>query len=1009
MVQIACALNPEDSACPVECRDTVDPDPIEVKAGNLNVSLNSDTAVNWTQIPMVGMVRFALVDFRASSSDVSLKTVELSKVGLAAIPSTTRVWFEKDGIRISGKAAFTSEGNAVISFAPAFVVKAGKTESLDLYVDLNTTAGQDFQFKSLDVASTALNTNGSFTTPTLRTANYTVAPVDLKVASIGGASAVSENGMELWAFSIENKNVQPDTRDVKFKSITLRQDWNGSLSNLSKIVLERNGEIVSSNPVINGRDVTFSVMDTIKNATTATYYIKAIVNNVDNQAGDTYKFTVRNTSDLNAAEIATSFRSTVTLNSLTVAYSLHTYTIEWWDLTFTRNTNVALSSNYAAGTTNVVLMQGTIATKAPVTLEDPTVLFTTDATNLSQLFSVIYLQIGSSTFSYSPVAWDVSAAFLWTTTINSSANVKMYGTLKDTAPNKYVKFDDLRLGSFARVEYVSNGNTVGSAVGTIAWVTVTVEDTALNVTRIDGLWSTTIAKGMNNFTVYKLNLSSTQWNWVRISRATFDVANTVNTLHQNNVFLTLYVNWVARQTKTVTAATTVMFDGFNETITSNNPVTLEVKANFAEAFNAWDFRVTLNSLLAVDSLTSNAITSYNKPVWATFTIGSSAASIASSDSNPLANLYLSPSVDNKLVAFRLTAANDNVRLYDVALDWTNLDKLNNFRLTNASWDVIATATTVTSTSLIFSNISNAPIVEKDKSSVFFVIANANTSVNKEAVTLNVKQLWTNVKASNWSTVAVATTYVAPVAQVSTYTPTLGGVWTVYTITVGAVTKTFTSVADTAKEVVEWLVAAAGTFAWITVTEDDTKVILTANVAGTAFTLSSTNGSNATPTPNSAWTAETKVASRTHMVAENTIVLAKSENPSKLLTTSALRFTVTAAGKNSVTLNSINFNNLLAGYDTTNTRLTVYKDSIAPGNIAYQASNNTIVWSVALTANNTVDAGSTVTYIVALENTVINPALQNQDWSVSITNLVFDTTLNANLYNNVAQLPMTEVK
>jgi hypothetical protein len=41
MVQIACALNPEDSACPVACRDTEpgDEEPTEVKAGTVSVAL----------------------------------------------------------------------------------------------------------------------------------------------------------------------------------------------------------------------------------------------------------------------------------------------------------------------------------------------------------------------------------------------------------------------------------------------------------------------------------------------------------------------------------------------------------------------------------------------------------------------------------------------------------------------------------------------------------------------------------------------------------------------------------------------------------------------------------------------------------------------------------------------------------------------------------------------------------------------------------------------------------
>lgn len=59
--------------------------------------------------------------------------------------------------RVSGRAGFTSEGNVVVSFAPAYVVKAGFTETLDLYVELPSTAktGIDYQFISGKVVATA--------------------------------------------------------------------------------------------------------------------------------------------------------------------------------------------------------------------------------------------------------------------------------------------------------------------------------------------------------------------------------------------------------------------------------------------------------------------------------------------------------------------------------------------------------------------------------------------------------------------------------------------------------------------------------------------------------------------------------------------------------------------------------------------------------------------------------------------------------------------------------------
>ena len=80
----------------------------EIKKGMLELSLGGDTLTNNSQIPMVGTVKFAQVKLVANE-DVTLRSITLDKLGLATIPTDTRVWFEKNGVRVSGQAAFTSE------------------------------------------------------------------------------------------------------------------------------------------------------------------------------------------------------------------------------------------------------------------------------------------------------------------------------------------------------------------------------------------------------------------------------------------------------------------------------------------------------------------------------------------------------------------------------------------------------------------------------------------------------------------------------------------------------------------------------------------------------------------------------------------------------------------------------------------------------------------------------------------------------------------------------------
>lgn len=220
---------------------------VSLAGDEVEISLNPASASNGTQVPNVGTIKFASVDFTAGNSDVSVNTVELKSLGLAEVPSTTRVWFELNGKRLSGKASFSSERVAVTSFAPAYVIKAGATETLDLYVELNTGAGNDFQFGGKITSATTTNISGEFSTNSLRTATYTVAPVTFNaVSGLNTSISQSAEALELGRFTIANNDTSNETRDVKLQTITLRQLGNGDLEDLSDIVLERNGKTVSS-------------------------------------------------------------------------------------------------------------------------------------------------------------------------------------------------------------------------------------------------------------------------------------------------------------------------------------------------------------------------------------------------------------------------------------------------------------------------------------------------------------------------------------------------------------------------------------------------------------------------------------------------------------------------------------------------------------------------------------------------------------------------------------------
>lgn len=1001
---LSCSLGLD--TCPAECVTT------EVKAGSLNVSLGNSLS-DGTQIPNAGIVRFATVNFKASSNDVSLKTIKIGKVGLSDVPAGTKVWFENNGVRVTGRSSFTSDGEAYLSFAPAYVVKAGSTEPLDLYVELATTSvGADIQFKSIEVNSTAQDTNGSFTTPSLRTANYTVSAVTFTADTANGSAKVTENGVELGSFTLGS--IVP-SRDVTVKSITLRQQEAASLNNLSDVVLERNGVVVSNGFSVDGKYLTVKLNDVIsKDTSSVKYILKAIVTNVET-AADKYDFKLNNTSDFNAIETLNGFR--VSLNG---TYDFGTYTINGGDLTFARDTSLDLSKEYSAGSP-VVLLKGSITSKEAVNLEDISFLLQTATSNLSTYFTTLYLKVGTSIFSYTPVVGDVAwgtIKFEWSVTVDGTANVQLYGTLRTNAAGT-IKFAPLDLNSFTVKEYVSNGITVNTAVGSIAGITVAIQNTPLYITRIDGLGDTAVSAGTDNVTLYEVKLSSNQGNGVRVSNATFTVA--AGGSFTNNTTLTLFVNGVAKESKTFNGTSPVSFVNFgNVTVNSTNDATVKIVANINEnVANTQTIRVTMASVTATDLLTSSTVTpSWTFPAGALFTVGASAASISATDLNTKPELWLAWSTDKKLIAFKINATNDNVTLYDVALNgWSNLDKMANFRLTNTSGEVVATATSVTASTVTFSSISGVPAILKDKFATYYVIADVNTNVNNVDVKLNLTADGTKVKASNWLVVAVADAYVAAGYETSIVTltaaPTADGTATVNingspkTVTFVAATHTTTTLAA-AKMAADLTAVAAGAY---TATAAGAAVTITATAAGnqTNTTFADVNSLATATVAITDWVtavAHTTVAGNTHKIVENTLLVAKLANPNKVLNTSAMRFSISAMWKNSVTVTALDLN-AITNYTETAATIAVYKDTVSTANLVARSSVGTLSSNTWLTfVNQTIDAGSTVTYIVVVEGAVVGA--NTPDWTVTLSDVTFDG-ISAAAYTNAGEMPISEVK
>lgn len=171
-----CAIDPTLPGCTT---DPVDPtDPVVVKKGDLQISLNPSSPADMTSIPNNGVSSFGTIDFTAGAKDISLNTITLKRSGLGSYTNFSnggRMYFEVAGVRVSGRSTVSSDDTVSLSFAPALVVAAGQTVSVDLMAELSAApTGAENKFSSTVIDSSAATVNGSIVTPTLRTAAYSV-------------------------------------------------------------------------------------------------------------------------------------------------------------------------------------------------------------------------------------------------------------------------------------------------------------------------------------------------------------------------------------------------------------------------------------------------------------------------------------------------------------------------------------------------------------------------------------------------------------------------------------------------------------------------------------------------------------------------------------------------------------------------------------------------------------------------------------------------------------------
>jgi len=312
--------------------------------------------------------------------------------------------------------------------------------------------------------------------------------------------------VELGEFKVST-NVNTN-RAVLTTALTVNNSGNSDLSYLSDVGLYRDDVKVSTKTTVGSKTITFVLSDEIKNTqSSATYVIKGKITNAE-RVNDTYHFYLRNKEDLTVIEKDSLFRANVAKGTETTSL----VTVAGGDLRF--NEGSISAQTVVPGSKTVVFYEGTLSSMEAINLEKLTVTGNNNSTltGFDKVLQNLYVKIGNTVISAEAISGTGDQLFTFDgqATVNGTVPFSIYGDIKDDAPALKVSFnvDAINLEDFNTKEYVSNGNTVTSAIGSIGGKVITVTQADMTLSN-NSSTTKNVQKGDHNVEIAKLEFGTT--------------------------------------------------------------------------------------------------------------------------------------------------------------------------------------------------------------------------------------------------------------------------------------------------------------------------------------------------------------------------------------------------------------------------------------------------------------------------------------------------------------------
>ncbi|MCH8518136.1 hypothetical protein LAT59_00005 [Candidatus Gracilibacteria bacterium] len=486
-----------------------------------------------------------------------------------------------------------------------------------------------------------------------------ICPEEVMVSSLDNALLsynVGDIGKNFGGISLQTSG----EKDILLQSITFRNEGTGDVSDsLSNIGLYNNGEKVSTDVELNGRDIVFELNFQIEKGDTQNFEIFADVTGAQT-IPETYEFRLRYASDISMKEVGTPFLVPISLADTPL--SLGQYVVQGGLLVLSRDTSFPINQTVSSSTSDVVLWAGILNVNKAVDFEDISIdLEATLGANINQISSLSF-KVGNQTVaSVIPSAGTGTIVIPLSTqfVVSSNTTVRLVANLNSDATGNF-NVSAVILGSTYK-RYISN-DEIAQIDGSVDGISTFVGDSSLVVTRNDGIDNNSLVPGAQDITLLGFQLRANDISDIRIIGIQPQITGDVNLSDVTNIRL--------YQGSTLLATRNDFnFDSLNVTIPKDSALSFILVADFNDTIDpGQNIQLALSgSDITARNISNNQLVSLTSSVISeNFIFNSGAELEVLFNSETQARSIIVPSnTESSVFRFNIEASNDNSRVTDI--------------------------------------------------------------------------------------------------------------------------------------------------------------------------------------------------------------------------------------------------------------------------------------------------------------------------------------------------------